>query len=236
MGARAPLPGTAGAWTHPRALREAGAAARPGLARPGGPSGPLPALVQTRHGVDFRIPPPPPSPRGRGALSKGLRPETHPPACVFRAAPPPAPAHVPPPLPRPRPLPLGHAPPVSSPRIPRPRLRAPTACPKVPPGASPGVRFHRFHRVHPRGIPVTVSLLTCSPPAIHYCVLVPECTLPAELCRYFHCQVFDPYSRSRSHGADGSRNIGWKTGLQFSVSVTSGFHEHEMYFKRTIEP
>lgn len=111
-------PGAACAWPHPHALRGAGVAAWPGVARPGGPRGPLPALVQTRHGVDFRIPPPPPPPPGRGTLSIGLRPETQPPACVFRAAPPPLTCRLlslwpRPLLPRPCPTPIQPADPVA---------------------------------------------------------------------------------------------------------------------------
>lgn len=51
-------------------------AAWPGVVRLGRPRWPLPALVQTRHGVDFRIPPlpspppPPPPPRDAGLSAK----------------------------------------------------------------------------------------------------------------------------------------------------------------------
>lgn len=61
-----------------------------------GPRVSLPALVQTRHGVDFRtpelllqpqLPPPPPSLRGHGALGKSFRREARPRACAFRENP-----------------------------------------------------------------------------------------------------------------------------------------------------
>lgn len=45
-----------------RPLRRSEGATRPGAAWMVCPNGPLPALVQTRHGVDFRIPPLPPPP------------------------------------------------------------------------------------------------------------------------------------------------------------------------------
>lgn len=103
MGTRDPLPGrgspTPGRTCTP--LGKAGRAARPGVVEPGWPPWPLPALVQTRHGVDFRIPRCLYRPRRRRPLGTRGSPQKPPTgnaaarARAFRLAPPPAPGPAP---------------------------------------------------------------------------------------------------------------------------------------------
>lgn len=91
-----------------------------------GPHGPLPALVQTRHGVDFRIPPlpqppppPPPPPRDAGRSAKASDRKRIPRRARSVSPRPSArlrPAHVPPIPPPPR----------SAPRLPGAGLRRPS--------------------------------------------------------------------------------------------------------------
>lgn len=158
-----------------RPLRRSEAATWPVVVLLLGPGGPLPALVQARHGVDFRIPPAASAassaaaaaPQGRGALRKGLRPETQPQARAFRPTPPSSRAT---PSPR-RPLAArrggrskrAHVTPpgAGSPAPPRPRTQCgefevrrvteQTVCPRALPRPSLGPGFHLSN------VPVTLS-------------------------------------------------------------------------------
>ena len=82
-----------------RPLRRSEEATWPGVAWLVYPSGPLPALVQTRHGVDFRIPPlppPPPAPPPLRAAGRWAKASDRKLSLRRARSAPPRPVHVPP--------------------------------------------------------------------------------------------------------------------------------------------